>query len=86
MLRVGVPVVISKQTGLPPLYGKKGKVKTCRYKDVTKNMDIIWQIELDKPLELNGVIIREVWLPDTALMEYIPTPNQKEVTWDEILA
>ena len=72
MLKVGSYVVVSKETGLPPLYGKKGKIVTCQYKDITKNMDVMWQVRLNKPLEMNGVIIREVWLPTENLLETVP--------------
>lgn len=84
MLKIGSRVVISKETGLPPLFGKKGKIKTCRYTDITKNMDVSWQVELEKPLDLNGVIIREVWLPQEALMETVPTTETKD-TWENLM-
>lgn len=84
MLKIGSNVVISKGTGLPLLFGKKGKIKTCRYKDITKNMDVSWQVELDKPLEMNGVVIREVWLPQEALMETVPTTETKD-TWENLM-
>ena len=84
MLKIGSRVVISKETGQPLLFGKKGKIKTCRYKDITKNMDVSWQVELDKPLEMNGVVIREVWLPQEALMETVPTTETKD-TWENLM-
>ena len=52
--------------------------------DITKNMDISWQVELEKPLDLNGVIIREVWLPQEALMETVPTTETKD-TWENLM-
>lgn len=84
MLKIGSNVVISKGTGLRPLYGKKGKIKTCRYQDITKNMDVMWQVELNNPLEMNGVVIREVWLPQEALMETVPTTETKD-TWENLM-
>ena len=78
MLKVGSRIVVSKETGLPPLFGKKGKIMTCRYEDITKSMDVMWQVQLDKPLEMNGVIIREVWLPATHILETVPTTETKD--------
>lgn len=84
MLKVGSRVVVSKETGIPQLYGKFGKIMSCRYKDITKNKDVIWQVKLSKPLELNGVVLQEVWLPETHLVETVPV-SETATTWDALL-